>query len=465
MRASIATALAGALSLLAACSDTDLPGGTSPDEPVLTPQLSVVTFGMTTIGDPTGGSGALALNELGQILMSQGPRPFRPFVWTNGGLSPLLAPFDAQQVQGFDLNADATAVGDVDGHAAAWVGGALTLLQLEERFTLSQAVAINGAGQIVGVAFVPNEGPTPVLWQDKDQPMTVLPGGFGRLEDINNAGAMVGTSVDVALNFLRGAYWASPTSAPQFLKGPTGQLCGDPQAINDRGEIAGFCNGSAAYWSSPGANAVLLGGESSAREINELGQIIGIALNSQRDIRPTLWQQEGSSFRAFDLGVPAGQDEGGGADLNNHGQAVGSALHEESGIGPVGVGVLWQIPVRVALDVVPGAGTSVKMGGTGTVAAALLGSPWFHAGDIDPGTLTLGNDNGTETPVARKKGAPSTKLIDVNRDGDLDLAAEFDKQAMTRSGDLVTGPQMLIVQGRLRDGTRLRGADQVAGVR
>jgi hypothetical protein len=67
--------------------------------------------------------------------------------------------------------------------------------------------------------------------------------------------------------------------------------------------------------------------------------------------------------------------------------------------------------------------------------------------------------------VARKKGAPSTKLIDVDRDGDIDLVAEFDKQAMTRSGDLVAGSQTLIVQGRLRDGTRLRGADQVTGVR
>lgn len=464
MRASITT-LAGSLILLTACSDTQMPGGPSPDEPVLTPQLSVVTFGITTIGDPTGGSGAQALNELGQVLMSQGPRPFRPFVWTNGGLTPLLAPFDARQVQGFDLNTDATVVGDVDSHAAAWVGGELTLLQLEERFTSSQAYAINDAGQIVGVAFVPNEGSTPVLWQDKDQPMTSLPGGFGRVEDINNAGAIVGTSVDVALNFLRGAYWASPTSAPQFLKGPTGQLCGDPSAINDRGEIAGFCNGSAAYWSSPGANAVLLGGESSATGINELGQIVGITLNGQRDSRPTLWQQEGSSFRAFDLGVPAGQDEGVASDVNNHGQASGTAVHEESGVGPVGVGVLWQIPVRVAVDVVPGAGTSVKIGGTGTVTAALLGSPWFHAGDIDPQTLTLGNDNGTDTPVARKKGAPSTKLIDVDRDGDADLVADFDKQTMTRSGDLVAGAQTLIVQGRLRDGTRLRGADQVTGAR
>jgi hypothetical protein len=43
--------------------------------------------------------------------------------------------------------------------------------------------------------------------------------------------------------------------------------------------------------------------------------------------------------------------------------------------------------------------------------------------------------------------------------------AEFDKQAMTRSGDLVAGPQTHVVQGRLRDGTRLRGADQVAGGR
>ena len=94
-----------------------------------------------------------------------------------------------------------------------------------------------------------------------------------------------------------------------------------------------------------------------------------------------------------------------------------------------------------------------------------MGSPWFHAGDIDPNTLTLGNDNGTETPIARKKNSPVAKLTDVNRDGDLDLVVEFPKQAMTKTGDLVAGSQVLVVQGRLRDGTRVRGADQVTGVR
>ena len=120
--------------------------------------------------------------------------------------------------------------------------------------------------------------------------------------------------------------------------------------------------------------------------------------------------------------------------------------------------------VRVELDVVPGSGATVKLG-KGSVAVALLGSRWFQAGEIDPGTLTLGNDNGIETPVARKKGIPVARLTDSNRDGFVDLVVEFDKQAMARSGDLVAGAQTLILQGGLRGGIRVRGADVVTGVR
>lgn len=455
------TALVGGLTLaLAACTDNGLPAGPGADPVDRPPERSVVTFGLTTLGDPSAGSSTQAVNELGQVLLIQGPEPFRPFVWTNGGLLTLLHPFDADQVQGFDLNADAVVVGDVDHHAAAWVNGELTMLQVPTEVTISQAVAVNDAGQIVGQAFLSTGGSAqPVLWQDKDQQMTILPGGAGRAEDINNAGEIVGASLDEDQNFIRGAYWASPTALPQFLKGPTGQPCGSPHAINERSEIVGFCAQAGAYWSSPTANAVSLGGDGAATAINELGQIFGVARNSQFNSRPTLWHREGTAFRAFDLGLPAGYEDGFAEELNNHGQAVGSARIDFSVAG-----VLWQIPVRVQLDVVPGSGSSIKLGGSGTVAAALLGSPWLPAGALDPASLTLGNDNGTETPVALKKGSPVARLTDANRDGDLDLVVDFPKQAMTKAGDLVAGTQVLVVQGRLRDGTRLRGADQVTGV-
>ena len=67
--------------------------------------------------------------------------------------------------------------------------------------------------------------------------------------------------------------------------------------------------------------------------------------------------------------------------------------------------------------------------------------------------------------MSRKKNTPVAKLTDVNRDRLPDLVAEFDVQTMTRSGDLVAGTQTLIVQGRLRDGVRLRGADEVTAGR
>jgi uncharacterized membrane protein len=462
MRPSIATVLGAALSIaLAACTGTDHPVGPDPASPQLAPEPSVVSFGMTMLGDPEGVSGAGAINEVGQVVISQGSNPSRPFVWTNGGLQTLLAPFDARQVQAFDLNVDAVVVGDVDGQAAEWVNGELTMLQVPAEAVSSQAFAINDAGQIVGQAFLGvGIPPTAALWQDKDQPMTPLPGSGGVAQAINNAGAIVGISLDQDQNFLRGAYWQSPTTAPVFLNGPSGQPCGSPSDINDRGEIVGFCGAGAAYWSSAGANAIVVGVDAGARAINELGQIVGTTRNSQFDSRPTLWHREGASFRGFDLGLPAGYDEGGVRDLNNHGEAVGGANIDFSGLG-----LIWHIPARVELDVVPGAATSVKLVGAGTVAPALLGSPWFHAGDIDPASLTLGNDNGNETPIVRKKGTPAARLTDVNRDGQLDLVAEFDKQAMTKNGDLVSGSQVLIVQGRLRDGTRIRGADRVVGVR
>jgi uncharacterized membrane protein len=463
MRANTVTALAGGLVLaIAACTGNELPSGPADTPGGNRAELSVVTFGLTTLGDPTRGSGAQAINELGQVLMNQGPSPSRPFVWTNGSLAALLFPFDARRPQAFDLNADAVVVGDVDGQAAAWVNGELTMLSVPADVSSSQAFAINDAGQIAGQAFLGTDGtPSPVLWQDKDQEMVVLAGGLGKTDDINNAGEIVGLSLDEGQNFLRAAYWASSTAEPVFLKGPNGQPCGAPYSINDRSEIVGFCGVGAAYWAGPAANAVAVSASGSATRINELGQIVGLHGNSQFDTRPVLWQQEGTAYREFDLGVPTGYEEGFAFDLNNHGQAAGSATTEATD----GVGVLWQIPVRFPLDVVPGSASSIKLGGTGNVAAALLGSTWLHAGDIDPNTLTLGNDNGSETPIARKKGAAVAKLTDVNRDGDLDLAVEFSRQAMTKAGDLVAGSQVLVLQGRLRDGTRLRAADQVTGVR
>jgi hypothetical protein len=184
-------------------------------------------------------------------------------------------------------------------------------------------------------------------------------------------------------------------------------------------------------------------------------------------IRPTLLIDGlgSGSRKATHSGPSTWESRTEGADgfprsVNNQGQAVGFAEAGELSA----VAIMWTIPVRAALDILPGsAGNSIKLGGgSSTVAVAILGSRWFRAADVTPASLTLGDDDGLDTPVARKKSAPLARLTDVNRDGFPDLVAEFDKRQLRNNGDLAAGAQTLFLLGRMQSGTHLRGADVVA---
>ena len=89
----------------------------------------------------------------------------------------------------------------------------------------------------------------------------------------------------------------------------------------------------------------------------------------------------------------------------------------------------------------------------------VLGSHWFRATGVDPASLTLGDENGLDTPIARSKSKPVSKLTDLNRDGFTDLVAEFTKRDLVANGDLAVGTRTLILLGRTRDGGHVRGAD------
>jgi hypothetical protein len=91
------------------------------------------------------------------------------------------------------------------------------------------------------------------------------------------------------------------------------------------------------------------------------------------------------------------------------------------------------------VDVVPAsAANTINLDSRGTVSVAVLGSRWFRAADLDPVSLTLGNGDGLETPVARKSSA----------------------QLVTNSD--LSPPLALTALGRLRSGKHIRGADVVA---
>jgi hypothetical protein len=97
------------------------------------------------------------------------------------------------------------------------------------------------------------------------------------------------------------------------------------------------------------------------------------------------------------------------------------------------------------------------------VSAAILGSPRFQAAKgVDPGSLTLGNGDGQDTPINRsRKLVPAATPVAGNRDGHLDLVADFDGARTAANGDLVTGAQTLVLLGRLKDGNRIRATDVV----
>jgi hypothetical protein len=66
----------------------------------------------------------------------------------------------------------------------------------------------------------------------------------------------------------------------------------------------------------------------------------------------------------------------------------------------------WQIPLRATLDAIPGIATNtIKRDGKGTVSVALLGSRWFLPADVNPASLTLGNDDGVDTRSSVRCGA------------------------------------------------------------
>jgi len=120
-------------------------------------------------------------------------------------------------------------------------------------------------------------------------------------------------------------------------------------------------------------------------------------------------------------------------------------------------------PVEVVVDIKPGSeGNPVKLGSQGRIPVAVLTTPDFDAASLDPASITLGNDDGSDPPVAaRNNGTLMAGLKDVDQDGDLDLVLHFETQALVSSGDLGAGTIELILNGLTTEGTAVQGRDAV----
>lgn len=121
-----------------------------------------------------------------------------------------------------------------------------------------------------------------------------------------------------------------------------------------------------------------------------------------------------------------------------------------------------EVGLSVAIDILPGSAANpfnLKSGGTRPVA--LLSTESFDATSADPESCTLGDGDGDDTPIARRKdGSAMAEVTDVDGDGDADLVLSFEVQALVDRGDLTLDSTALELNGRWTRGS-LRGADAI----
>ncbi len=118
----------------------------------------------------------------------------------------------------------------------------------------------------------------------------------------------------------------------------------------------------------------------------------------------------------------------------------------------------------VTIDIMPTETPNpIKLGKNGFVPVAILSTATFDARTADPSKIVLGNEVGTDTPVAQQnRGTYHTKFEDVNRDGLVDLVVMFETAALQSNGDIAAGTTQLVLRGFLGNGcTNFRGAEAV----
>lgn len=122
--------------------------------------------------------------------------------------------------------------------------------------------------------------------------------------------------------------------------------------------------------------------------------------------------------------------------------------------------------IRVDVDIKPNSDENpVSLRGKGLLPVAILTTDDFDAAEVDPSTVTLGDDDGDDTPVPEKpNGSLFATFEDVDGDADVDLLLHFEVEALVESGDLDSSTTELTLNGETSDGTPIRGTDIVRRV-
>jgi hypothetical protein len=272
------------------------------------------------------------------------------------------------------------------------------------------AIDINDLGAIVGFssAVGPGNVDRAFYWTESDGPKdlgALEPGGMSLARALTNGGAIVGES---ELGGQRHAVlWANPNAPPQDL-GTLGGAWSRAEDVNDAGTIVG---------ESPLATGQVRGFRRAS-----LGPLVALS---------TLG---GDSSRA--LGI------------NTVGHIVGSATLANGARHAV---AWWVYFVRDALVCTCRFPTAAIDFSTPKIfPVTILGTRRRPVSEIDLATVTLGNNDGNETPIVAA-GRVGGAVADRNHDGFPDLVVHFDQAQLIANGDLTPDTRVLWLLGALVD--------------
>ena len=252
--------------------------------------LAAPLYNLTVIGGAD--SVANDINASGQLVGYQKTgAEFHAFFYdgsTVNDLSPVVGAGSVAQ----RLNDSGTIVGQVSSGGFAYAKGALIALPLSG---YSEANGLNNAGAIVGATYLPLDGECCALsaYTYNGGVFTNLgttPDGYGSYaEAINDAGHVAGTNIlDIATNYQEPFFYSGGV---MHSLGSFGGPYGHSWAINNHDQVVGEIG--AAYVDSDNQSpyprhaflydggvvtdlgVAVYGGDSSARDINDRGQIVG----------------------------------------------------------------------------------------------------------------------------------------------------------------------------------------------
>lgn len=128
-------------------------------------------------------------------------------------------------------------------------------------------------------------------------------------------------------------------------------------------------------------------------------------------------------------------------------------------------------PSEIPIDLQLGGGHArpINLLSRGVVAVVALSTSLsdgdavdFDAADIDPSSVTLGDEAASDTPVAlRRNGSMMAVTADADGDGDSDMIFHFRTQELVANGDVSSATTVLVLLGETEAGSPFRGSDAV----